>query len=79
PERRYIVLMVANPQEYIGREPSSRKKRSMILKLHYYGSPICFSTRGLDCTFEELEETVNTYYGHSKGGEYANPHTESLE
>lgn len=62
PKRKYIVLNVSNPQVYIDREPSVIKRRSLILKYHYYGSPICFSERGLNCTFKELEDYVNTYY-----------------
>lgn len=62
PKNKYIILKVRNPQEYIDRETLSAKKRSMILKLHYYGSPICFSNRGLDCSFEELEQSVKLYH-----------------
>lgn len=64
PKHKYIVLKVKNPQEYIDRETLDAKKRSMMLKLHYYGSPICFSNRGINCTFEELERTVNEYYNN---------------
>lgn len=64
PGRRYIILKVKNPQDYIDREPLQIKKRSLILKFHYYGTPICFSNRALDCTFEELEETVRAYYAN---------------
>lgn len=62
PGRKYISLKVKNPYEYIAREPLQHKRRSLELKYRYYGSPICFSNRGLDCTFEELEETVRGYY-----------------
>lgn len=62
PKWKYIVLKVRNPQEYIERETVQIKRRSMILKLHYYGSPICFSNRAIECTFEELEENVRKYY-----------------
>lgn len=34
----------------------------MTMKYHYYGSPVVFSERGLYCTFEELENTVRSYY-----------------
>lgn len=64
PKYKYIVLKVKNPQEYIDRETLDAKKRSMMLKLHYYGSPICFSNRGIQCTFEELESTVYEYYNN---------------
>jgi hypothetical protein len=63
-KRKYIVLKVRNPQEYITREPSLIKKRTMMLKHQYYGSPICFSERGLNCTFKELEGIVRSYYEH---------------
>lgn len=59
---KYIVIMVKDPQKYIDRESLQRKKRSLLLKMHYYGSPICFSNRGLNCSFEELLETVDLYY-----------------
>lgn len=62
PRWQYIVLKVKNPQAYIDREPLAAKKRSMILKLHYYGSPICFSNRGLNCGFDELKDTVQQYF-----------------
>ncbi|MDR0394662.1 MAG: hypothetical protein LBH77_05845, partial [Tannerella sp.] len=50
----------------INREPSFIKKRTMVLKYQHYGSPICFSERGLNCTFKELEDIVRTYYEHYK-------------
>lgn len=64
PRRKYISLKIKNPQEYIAREPMQHKKRSLELKFHYYGSPICFSNRGLDCSFEELESTIHLYYNN---------------
>lgn len=66
PTRKYIILRVINPQLYINRERSIVKRRSMVLKYHHYGSPIVFSERGLDCTFEELERTVCAYYENFK-------------
>lgn len=61
-KRKYIVLKVKNPNEYIDREPARSKKRTMELKLQYYGSPICISSRALDCTFEELKQAVSERY-----------------
>lgn len=61
-KRKYIVLKVKNPNEYIDREPTRSKKRSLELRLQYYGSPICISNRALDCTFEELEQAVFERY-----------------
>ncbi len=66
PKSKYIVLRVHNPIEYIQRERSYSKKRSLELKLQYYGSPICFSNRALNCTFEELKDSVFLKYNHYK-------------
>jgi hypothetical protein len=62
PKFKYIVLKVKDPQQYIDREPLIAKKRSLMLKYHYYGSPVCFSNRGLNCPFEDLEACVRMYY-----------------
>lgn len=64
PKKKYICLKIKNPQEYIAREPLQPKKRSLELKYHYYGSPICFSNRGLDCSFQELEDTIRQYFNN---------------
>lgn len=61
-ERKYIVLKLKNPTEYIQRERNRSKRRTLELKLQYYGSPICFSNRALNCTFIELYQAVNSKY-----------------
>lgn len=61
-KRKYVVLKVKNPNEYIDREPTRSKKRSLELRLQYYGSPICISNRALDCTFEELKQAIFERY-----------------
>lgn len=68
-KRKYIVLRVKNPNEYIDREPTRSKKRSLELKHQYYGSPICISDRALDCTFEELKQAVVDKYNMYKNRE----------
>lgn len=60
--KKYICLKLKNPHDYIGREPIQYKRRSLEIKYHYYGSPICFSNRGINCSFDELEQTVRMYY-----------------
>lgn len=62
PRYKYIILKVKDPQKYIDREVMRHKRRSMVLKFHYYGSPICFSNRELNCSFEELYKAVTQYY-----------------
>jgi len=62
PKRKYIVLKVQNPNEYIQRELNHSKRRTLELKLQYYGSPICFSNRALNCTFDQLRDAVFLKY-----------------
>lgn len=62
PGKRYIIVKVTNPEDYIDRETVSSKKRSMVLKQHYYGSPICFSNRAIQCSFDQLHTDVMAYY-----------------
>lgn len=61
-ERKYIVLKVSNPTDYIQRETNRAKRRTLELKHQYYGSPICFSNRALNCTFDELKDAVMFKY-----------------
>ncbi len=65
-KRKYIVVKVHNPIDYIQRERSQSKKRTLELKLQYYGSPICFSNRALNCTFDELKDAVMLKYEQYK-------------
>ncbi|MDH6356984.1 STM3941 family protein [Parabacteroides sp. PF5-9] len=66
PDWKYMVLIVSNPNEYIQREISRSKRRTLDLKLQYYGSPICFSNRALNCTFEQLKDAIFCKYNQYK-------------
>ncbi|MDL2282138.1 hypothetical protein LJC44_03355 [Parabacteroides sp. OttesenSCG-928-G06] len=61
-KHKYIVVRVKNPTDYIQREMAKSKKRTLELKLQFYGSPICFSERTLNCSFEELKNAVFLKY-----------------
>lgn len=65
-KRKYIVVRVKNPTDYIQREMIKSKRRTLELKLQFYGSPICFSNRALNCTFDELKDAVFLKYNHQK-------------
>jgi len=73
PKRKYIILKVFNPNEYIHREQSRSKRRTLELKLQYYGSPICFSNRALNCTFDQLKDAVLVKYE-----QYKTTHSENI-
>lgn len=66
---KYLVLVVKNPNQYIMQEPTEIKKRSLMLKLHQYGSPVCFSVRALDCPFDELCSIIISRYRSVRGNE----------
>ncbi|MCD8042626.1 MAG: hypothetical protein LUH10_06135 [Tannerellaceae bacterium] len=61
-KQKYLVLRLRNPKKYIDRERNGSKRRSLELRLQYYNSPICISTRALDCSFEELQKAVEERY-----------------
>jgi len=65
-KHKYIVVRVQNPTTYIQRELSKTKQHSLELKLQYYGTPICFSNRTLNCTFEQLKDAVFLKYNQYK-------------
>ncbi len=61
-ELKYVVLVLRNPEEYIHKEKTNSKKRTLKLKNDFYGSPICISTRLLDEPFDILYDTICKYY-----------------
>ncbi|MDF9828766.1 STM3941 family protein [Parabacteroides sp. PF5-6] len=65
-KHQYIVVRVKNPTAYIQREQNKAKQHSLELKLQFYGTPICFSNRTLNCTFEQLKDAVFLKYNQYK-------------
>ena len=56
-DRRYIVLMLRNPEEYLNRHKGI-KKSFVAANLKTYGSPVAISANGLKCSNKELKETL---------------------
>ncbi|MDD4419152.1 MAG: hypothetical protein PHH81_10110 [Bacteroides graminisolvens] len=65
-KQKYVVLVLRNPEEYIQRERTNSKKRTLKLKNDFYGSPICISTRLLDESFDILNDSICKYYSANK-------------
>lgn len=65
-KQKYVVLVLRNPEEYIQREKTNSKKRTLKLKNDFYGSPICISTRLLDESFDILYDSICKYYSAYK-------------
>lgn len=56
--RKLILLIIKNPEAYILQQKNVIAKRSMRMNFKNYGSPICISTSGLQCTTVELERII---------------------
>lgn len=52
--QQYILVMVKNPEEYIGRYTSAFKRRVVKLNYKMYGSPLTITAGSLKCSFNEL-------------------------
>lgn len=53
-KQKLIMLHVKNPQEYIGRQTSLFKRKSMELNYKMYGTPLSITANGLQTSFEDL-------------------------
>lgn len=56
--QKLILLIVKNPEAYILQQKNVIAKRGMRMNFKNYGSPICISTSGLQCTTGELEQVI---------------------
>jgi hypothetical protein len=54
----FIVIVVANPEEYINRQSSFIPKKAMEMNYRVYGSPINISANGLKYNFNDLYEII---------------------
>ncbi len=60
------MLQVNNPQEYIDKQTSWIKRKSMTLNYKMYGTPICISATGLNIPFHELYTLVTEKFDEQK-------------
>lgn len=56
--QRILVPVLENPKEYIEREPMRYKKIMMRMNLRSYGSPFGLSASIMNCSFEEIVQTL---------------------
>jgi hypothetical protein len=70
-DQKFLMIMVNNPEEYIQRQTSLGKRKTMSLNLKMYGSPIGISANGLKCNFNELENIVNKKFTEFKTKEFS--------
>jgi hypothetical protein len=53
-KQKLLMLEVKNPQDYIDRQNSLFKRKSMELNYKIYGTPLSITTNGLKVPFQEL-------------------------
>lgn len=56
--QKLILLIVRNAEAYILQQKNIIAKKGMRMNFKNYGSPICISTSGLQCTTGELERMI---------------------
>jgi hypothetical protein len=57
--KRFIMILLHNPEEYINRQTSILKRKAMEMNYKHYGSPVSISTSGLRCSFGELKQLLD--------------------
>ncbi len=56
--QKFLMIIVKNPQEYIGRQSNVLKKKGMQMNYDYYGSPVSISSNALKIDFDSLHELL---------------------
>jgi len=62
----FINVLVKNPQDYIDRQKSTFKRKSLQLNFNRYGCVIGISSNGLKCNYKELREILNSKFAEYK-------------
>lgn len=56
--QKLILLIIKNAEAYILQQKNIIAKKGMRMNFKNYGSPVCISTSGLQCTTAELEQMI---------------------
>lgn len=59
---RILIIGVKNPEHWIGKESSSIRRKLMQFNLNNYDSPFNIAASGLDISYEELNDKLNSYF-----------------
>lgn len=60
--QKFLTVMVCNPNEYIERQTNALKRKNMQMSCNSNGSPINISANTLQCSFDELQNTLQTQF-----------------
>ena len=64
--QNFLMLIVDNPEQYIGRQTSAVKRKAMQMNFKSFGSPISISANGLQCNFQELKNILQEKFAEFK-------------
>ena len=64
--QKLILLQVKNPQEYIGKQKSSFKRKMMQMNFNMFGTPLSITSNTLQIKFDELLNILNDYLNASR-------------
>lgn len=56
--QKFVMIIVNNPDEYIGRQTNAIKRKGATINYKSYGSPISISANALKCEFDELKNIL---------------------
>jgi hypothetical protein len=58
---KFLLVFVTNPDEYLNRA-TGLKKKLLQANIKTYGTPLSITSNSLQCNFENLEQSINTYW-----------------
>ena len=65
-QEKFLMIIVANPNDYIDKQTSRVKRKAMEINYQMYGSPIGLSANSLQIRFRELKELLEKKYTQYK-------------
>jgi hypothetical protein len=65
-KQRMVLIKVKNPNKYISRQTSKRRKNVFNANNNYFGTPIVISANGLKIEFDKLENLINDQINKNK-------------
>jgi hypothetical protein len=57
--QKFLMLILNNPEEYINKQTSALKRKTIEINYKSYGSPVSISANALQCNFEELKNILD--------------------
>ncbi len=60
--KKFIMIALHNPQEYIDRQTNMAKRKIMQLNFSHYGSPIFIQSNTLNMEYEEINDVLHEYF-----------------